>query len=178
MQVVVLRLGHRIPRDPRLTTHVCLTARALGADGVIISDVRDTRIESTINDMVARFGGSFFVRSGQSHRKVLAEWSSRGGSIVHLTAYGVPLPHVIDEIGRSPSDKLVVVGAEKVPREIYRAATWNVSVTNQPMSEVAALAIFLDWLFEHGEFSLNFDSAKLRIVPSERGKNVMETAAG
>ncbi|TFG70124.1 MAG: tRNA (cytidine(56)-2'-O)-methyltransferase, partial [Methanomassiliicoccus sp.] len=29
--IVVLRLGHRPERDQRVTTHVALTARALGA---------------------------------------------------------------------------------------------------------------------------------------------------
>ena len=43
-----------------------------------------------------------------------------GGKVVHLTAYGMPLPKVIDEIRRSKEDKLVVVGAEKVPGEMYR----------------------------------------------------------
>jgi tRNA (cytidine56-2'-O)-methyltransferase len=32
MRVKVLRLGHRKKRDVRLTTHICLAARALGAD--------------------------------------------------------------------------------------------------------------------------------------------------
>ena len=35
-EVAVLRLGHRPGRDNRMTTHVGLTARALGADRVII----------------------------------------------------------------------------------------------------------------------------------------------
>jgi len=30
-KIVVLRWGHRLQRDARLTTHVVLTARALGA---------------------------------------------------------------------------------------------------------------------------------------------------
>ena len=47
-QIVVLRLGHRIPRDLRVTTHVCLTARAFGADGLILADVVDTALEKTI----------------------------------------------------------------------------------------------------------------------------------
>ncbi|MCG7848715.1 MAG: tRNA (cytidine(56)-2'-O)-methyltransferase, partial [ANME-2 cluster archaeon] len=33
MNIVVLRLGHRPERDQRVTTHVGLTARALGASG-------------------------------------------------------------------------------------------------------------------------------------------------
>jgi tRNA (cytidine56-2'-O)-methyltransferase len=176
MRVVVLRLGHRIPRDPRLTTHVCLTARALGADGVIVSDVIDTGIERTINEVSDRFGGSFFVRSGNPHMRVIRDWISQGGTVVHLTAYGIPIADVIDDIRKTASDKLVVVGAEKVPAEIYHAATWNVAVTNQPMSEVSALAIFLDWLFKHREFETEFRGAKMRIVPSERGKKIVKAS--
>ncbi|RLF15834.1 MAG: tRNA (cytidine(56)-2'-O)-methyltransferase, partial [Thermoprotei archaeon] len=49
---MVLRMGHRIPRDQRITTHVCLTARAFGADGVIVSDVVDGKLEETVNKVV------------------------------------------------------------------------------------------------------------------------------
>ena len=48
MPVLVLRLGHRKERDKRVTTHVCLTARALGADGVILSGERDDKIIATV----------------------------------------------------------------------------------------------------------------------------------
>ena len=34
MNINVLRLDHRIGRDTRITTHVCLTARAFGASKV------------------------------------------------------------------------------------------------------------------------------------------------
>ncbi|HKM49849.1 MAG TPA: tRNA (cytidine(56)-2'-O)-methyltransferase, partial [Candidatus Bathyarchaeia archaeon] len=34
-------MGHRIHRDHRVTTHVCLTARALGANGVYVADTHD-----------------------------------------------------------------------------------------------------------------------------------------
>ena len=39
--ITVLRLDHRLGRDTRITTHVCLTARAFGADKVILSGERD-----------------------------------------------------------------------------------------------------------------------------------------
>jgi tRNA (cytidine56-2'-O)-methyltransferase len=35
--ITVLRLDHRVGRDTRITTHVCLTSRAFGADKVILS---------------------------------------------------------------------------------------------------------------------------------------------
>jgi len=106
------------------------------------------------------------------------EWRSRGGEIAHLTAYGMPLPHAMEEIRASPNPKLVVVGAEKVPGEVFEVATWNVAVTNQPISEVSALALFLDRYFEGKQFSLDFENAEMKIVPSVRGKKVVNMTEG
>ncbi|RLI84410.1 tRNA (cytidine(56)-2'-O)-methyltransferase, partial [Archaeoglobales archaeon] len=62
---------------------------------------------------------------------------------------------------------------EKVPSEIYELCDYNISIGNQPHSEVAALAIFLDRVLDK-TFNLRFDNAKLEIVPSERGKVLKE----
>src|SRR5437660_3962212 len=67
-KVVILRMGHRVFRDSRVTTHVCLTARALGADGVIIADQEDKVVESTIREVARRFGGDFSIESGNLWR--------------------------------------------------------------------------------------------------------------
>jgi tRNA (cytidine56-2'-O)-methyltransferase len=169
---MVLRIGHRIPRDERVTTHVCLTARALGADGAMIANVRDAQLIETINKVTERFGGAFHVEAGKPWRSTITDWKGRGGKVVHLTAYGLPLPRVIDEIRGSKEDKLVVVGAEKVPGELYGLADWNVAVTSQPISEVSALGVFLDWFFEHTRLDAQFPNAKVRIIPTEHGKTV------
>lgn len=173
MKVVVLRMGHRVPRDQRVTTHVCLTARAFGADGVIVSDVVDKALEKTIRKVVDTWGGPFFIETGPPWRKVVKEWLAGGGEVVHLTQYGMPLIDVIDEIRSSGKDKLVVVGAKKQPKEIYEAATYNVSITNQPHSEVAALCLFLHYLWEGAEFRREFEDAKLKVIPQARGKKVV-----
>ena len=171
-RVVVLRLGHRIPRDHRITTHVCLTARALGANGVLVADTHDGELEETIKRVSEDFGGKFFVESGVAWRSAVTEWKRSGGVIIHLTAYGLPLPKVISDIRRSSHDMMLIVGAEKVPAEMFRLADWNVAVTNQPISEVSALGIFLDWLFNH-DFR-TFTGGKLTILPAERGKRIVE----
>jgi len=173
-QVVILRLGHRIPRDLRVTTHVCLTARAFGADGLVLADVVDKTVERTVLDVCRRFGGTFAIRMGEPWKQVIKQWKAKGGDVVHLTAYGIPLPEAIQTIKASPNPKLVVVGASKVPGEAFELATWNVSVTNQPISEVSALAVFLDRYFEGKQFSINFQNAKMKIVPSTRGKEIID----
>ena len=48
---------------------------------------------------------------------------------------------------------MIVVGAEKVPREIYELADYNVAVGSQPHSEVSAWAYY--WTVFNRENSLN-----------------------
>src|SRR5437870_9652497 len=169
-RIFILRIGHRVFRDSRVTTHVCLTARALGADGVLIADQEDKVVETTIRDVTNRFGGPFDVESGKPWKQAVREWRANGGRIVHLTAYGLPLPKMLPEIQDIDKDLLVVVGSEKMPGEIFKLADWNVSITNQPMSEVAALAIVLDWFKQQQEFEHEFSKAQVQIVASRSGK--------
>jgi tRNA (cytidine56-2'-O)-methyltransferase len=174
-KIIVLRIGHRIQRDVRVTTHVCLTARALGASGVIIADVQDQRLVDTINRVTEQFGGRFTIEIGRPWRRVITDWKKAGGKVVHLTAYGIPLPEIINRIKSCDERMLVVVGAEKVPGAMFHLADWNVAVTNQPISEVSALGIFLDWFSNHRGLQGNFTNARLRIVPSEHGKRVVRS---
>ncbi len=175
-RIVILRIGHRVFRDSRVTTHVCLTARALGADGVIIADREDKVVESTIRDVTNRFGGPFRIETGIAWKKAVKDWKTGGGKIVHLTAYGLPLPKVLPEIRRMTYDMMIIVGSEKMPGEVFKIADWNVSITNQPMSEVAALAVFLDWYVDHREFDREFSDPQVRIVPSKSGKEIRQVA--
>ena len=171
-RVIVLRMGHRFFRDSRVTTHVCLTARALGADGVVIADGEDKTVEATIREVTRRFGGDFSIESGKPWRRTIRDWKEKSGKVVHLTAYGLRLPDVIQEIRVAQGDLLVVVGSEKMPGEVFKLADWNVSVTNQPMSEVAALAVFLDWHTKHTAFDKTFPKGEVRIVPSRDRKEI------
>jgi len=66
---------------------------------------------------------------------------------------------------------LIIVGAEKVPPYFYEVADFNVSVTNQPHSEVAALALFLDRYTKGAWQKKKFDG-NIEIIPSNKGKKV------
>jgi tRNA (cytidine56-2'-O)-methyltransferase len=171
-EVAVLRLGHRPGRDDRMTTHVGLTARALGADRAILVG-RTDQSRRTVRDITDRFGGPFEVETTDEYRPILREYGERG-AIVHLTMYGEPVQTVEDAVrdAHAEGPLLVVVGAEKVPFEVYEAAEFNVGVTNQPHSEVAGLAVFLDRLFEGREFDREWIDAEKRVVPEATGKRV------
>ncbi|MFZ2183142.1 MAG: tRNA (cytidine(56)-2'-O)-methyltransferase, partial [Methanothrix sp.] len=170
MRAVVLRLGHRPERDKRVTTHVGLVARAFGAEEMLLCG-RDAHVEESLDDVARRWGGDFRLTADASWKGEMVRWKERGGGVVHLTMYGSNLPDVIDEIRRR-KEIMVVVGAEKVPAEVYELADWNVAVGNQPHSEVAALAVFLDRLFQGEELAREFEGG-LKIVPSPRGKEVL-----
>ncbi len=166
--IAVLRWGHRIPRDSRITTHVALTARAFGADAIYV-DTEDPELEDTVRDVVRRFGGDFKIETGVNWRKIIKEWK---GVRVHLTMYG---EHIDDALPKIPGDDvLIIVGAEKVPKEFYEIADFNVAVGNQPHSEVAALAVFLDRLLDGKGLRKRFEGAEIEIVPNPRGKTVRE----
>jgi len=165
--IVVLRLGHRPKRDQRVTTHVALTARALGADEIWVS-TPDEGLERTVRSVAERFGGGFKIKTGVSWRNAVRSWK---GEVVHLTMYGEALSRALPTI--KAKNLMIVVGAEKVPREVYDLATRNVSVGNQPHSEVAALAIFLD-RYSRGKMLERRLRGGLTIVPNPRGKTVID----
>jgi tRNA (cytidine56-2'-O)-methyltransferase len=166
--IAVLRLGHRPERDKRVTTHVVLTARAFGARKVFVS-TKDAGLEDTVKRLAPRWGGDLEVKTGVNWRSTLRNWK---GVCVHLTMYGEHLDDALEKIPRD-RDILVVVGAEKVPAEVYKMADFNVAVGNQPHSEVAALAVFLDRLTA-GEGLRHDLAGSHRIVPNARGKSVVE----
>jgi tRNA (cytidine56-2'-O)-methyltransferase len=164
--ITVLRIGHRISRDKRITTHVALVARAFGADNILIDSV-DKKIEESIISTCNRFGGNFKIKTGVDKKEIIKKWD---GIIVHLTMYGDRLENCIKKIDKR-KDLLIIVGAEKVPPYIYEKADINISVGNQPHSEVAALAIFLDRYFYGRWIDKNF-YGKIQILPSDKGKKV------
>ena len=171
-RVIVLRLGHRVQRDIRVTTHVGLTARAFGANGMLITGLLDKGVEESIRRVVENWGGAFEIASGVNWVNVTNDWKKKGGEIIHLTMYGVHLNLVVNEIRSSPKDKLIIVGAEKVPGKVFHLADYNVAIGSQPHSEVAALAIFLDRLLQGKWEELNFKNAIVRVIPSKSGKKV------
>ena len=165
--ITILIIGHRISRDKRITTHVALVARAFGANNILI-DTLDKKIEENIRSTIKRFGGDFTIETGVKPKKIIKNWA---GVIVHLTMYGDKLDETVKKIDKK-QDILVVVGAEKVPRYYYEAADYNISVGNQPHSEVAALALFLD-RYKKGKWVKKSFNGKIKILPCNTGKKVI-----
>ena len=156
MNIEVLRIGQRVIRDDRVTTHAALVARALGASKIYMNEV-DPEIENTIKKMNKTWGGKFEVEFFEDWKKVLKSKINEY-RIVHLTMYGEKIDDVAKEI-RKNQNILIVVGAEKVPRAIYEKADFNISISNQPHSEISALAIVLDRLHKGKQFDMKFENS-------------------
>jgi tRNA (cytidine56-2'-O)-methyltransferase len=176
-EIVVLRWGHRPQRDVRLTSHVALTARALGASGFLLSDTVDKRIKETVEKVTGNWGGEFSFKMGTKWKSSVKSWKAKGGVVVHLTVYGenVETSDVLGRIRSSGKKVLLLVGSQKVPGEFFSddVSDFNVSIGNQPHSECAALAVFLDRFFEGKELTQGFKKAKIKVVPQERGKKTV-----
>lgn len=170
--IKVLRLGHRAGRDDRISTHVGLTARQWGAEEIIYSGRHDSSMMESVEDIVDRWGGDFSIRYSDEWKKEIKEFD---GLKVHLTMYGEKINEKIPKIKDEFSDRdlLIVVGAEKVPRAVYKNVDYNISVGNQPHSEIAALAVFMDRI-QDGELKEEFEGAEIEVEPSEDRKLTKE----
>lgn len=175
----VLRLGYRRGRDPRITTHLALVSRALGATHFLLAGDDDNALFANLASVNERFGGAMTCE----HVSGAMGWLKRftqddagdgePGVAIHLTMYGEPYREVIPRIRRD-RPVVVVVGGAKVPSEVFEYAQYNVAVGNQPHSEVAALALFMEGWFGQGGSERHFPDAKLIIEPSARGKSVVD----
>ncbi len=171
--ITVLRLGHRCGRDARISTHVGLTARALGAKHVIYSGDKDKKMMDSVRDINDRWGPCIDVSYEKNWKKVIESFE---GVKVHLTIYGLLVQDKIDEIRKKSTDTdlLIIVGGEKVPPFVYHNVDYNIAVTSQPHSEISALSIFLDMMQKGRELNKKFTGGEISVRPCADGKKVSQ----
>ena len=168
--IEVVRIGQRLVRDDRVTTHVALVSRGFGAERIYMTEI-NPEIKDTIKKINNTWGGNFEVEFIEKWKVIVKKKKNDGFKIVHLSMYGESINDAQEKI-RNEKDLLIVVGAEKVPREIYELADYNVGVGSQPHSEISALAILLDRIQKGKQFEKEFLDAKRKIIPTKKGKNV------
>jgi len=166
----VLRIGQRIVRDDRVTTHVALVARSFGAKRIYMNEI-NPEINDTISKINKTWGGDFVIENITEWKKIVKKKKNAAVKIVHLTMYGQNINNVETKI-RNEDKIMIVVGAEKVPREIYELADYNVAVGSQPHSEVSALGVLLDRIQQGKQFEFKFENPERTIIPQEQGKDV------
>lgn len=171
MKLAVLRLSHRVMRDKRISTHLVLTARAFGAVEYFYTGDHDSHLEESIEKIQQEWGGELSLNHIGKPWNFIKDWKKQDGIIIHLTMYGVDLDDKLEEIQNyHEKNILIVVGGIKVPGQIYELADHNIAIGNQPHSEVAALAVFLDRLTEGKARKQKFPNANYEIIPMEKGK--------
>jgi len=169
MKIEVLRIGQRLVRDDRVTTHVALVSRAFGASKIYMTEVNPD-IKDTLQKINETWGGDFEVEFVENPNEILKS-KKHDFKIIHLTMYGENINQIETKINKN-DNYLIIVGAEKVPREIYENADYNIAVGNQPHSEISALAVLLDRLQDGNQFKNKFKNPEREIIPSKNGKNV------
>ena len=170
MVIEVVRIGQRLVRDDRVTTHVALVSRGFGAERIFMTEV-NPEIKDTIEKINNTWGGNFEIEFIEKWKTIVKKKKDEGFKIVHLSMYGEDIDDVQENL-RNEENIIIVVGAEKVPREIYELADYNVAVGSQPHSEISALAISLDRIQKGQQFKKEFSNAKRKIIPTKKGKNV------
>ena len=171
-EIIVFRYGHRDVRDYRVTSHCALVSRAFGAKQIIICGNKDEKVINTLTGVNKRWGGKFKVSFVKSWETSLSALQKKGYILVHLTMYGERIQDVDKKIGKN-NKICVIIGSQKVERGIYEISDYNVSVTNQPHSEIAALSVFLDRIQEGKELDKKFSGAQRQIIPEKKGKRVI-----
>lgn len=156
-----------------------MVARAFGASSFILADAKDNEVKDAVQKISVSWGGKFDFVMELPWKQVVQEWRRKGRLVAHLTAYGenIETSDVMTRIKAAGKDLLVIVGSQKVPRAFFspEVSDYNVAVGNQPHSEISALAVFMDRLYDGRELGSEFDDAKLRIVPQKHGKRVAKS---
>lgn len=169
--IQILRLTHRLNRDKRNSTHCALVSRAFNTKTFYYSGDYDSNFENSISKINSQFGNSFEIKYVKNPIELIKEKRKQKYTIINLTMYGINLPKLVNKI-RKLKNILVIIGSEKVPIQYYKLADFNIAISNQPHSEIAALAIFLHEYYSGKQLNKKFKNPKLKILPQKFGKKV------
>ncbi|MFZ0185051.1 MAG: tRNA (cytidine(56)-2'-O)-methyltransferase, partial [Nitrosotalea sp.] len=87
MKIEVLRIGTRLVRDDRVTTHVTLVSRAFGASKIYMYDA-NPEIKETISKVNKMWGSDFKIEIIENWKDIVRLKKKESFKIVHLTMYG------------------------------------------------------------------------------------------
>ena len=177
MKIKLLRLGHRIHRDHRTTTHCALVARAFGSSEMYYCGNEDDSLQSSIEKVNESWGGDFSISFVKSWKSFINKCKRENNFVILCTMYGKNIPDIERELRSilDNQDIVIIIGSEKIPPELINLSDINVAISNQPHSEVAALPILLHRLFQGKQLDLKFTNSKLNIIPQEKGKSIYKS---
>ena len=145
---------------------LCLTARALGASEITFIGKTDKKLLKHLNALNKAWGGTFKVSFAKSYQEVIK--SSSKYVKVCLTRYGIPLQNKIYALKTYKNIVLIVPSSATKDVSKY-TPDFSISVTSQPHSGSAAVAIFLHEFYSGRELAMHFENAKYKLVEKENG---------
>ena len=89
-KIEVVRIGQRLVRDDRVTTHVALVSRAFGANKIFMTEV-NPEIKETLDKINLTWGGTFELEFIYKWKTIVKKKKEEGFQIVHLTMYFLKL---------------------------------------------------------------------------------------
>jgi tRNA (cytidine56-2'-O)-methyltransferase len=94
MEIEVLRIGQRVVRDDRVTTHVALVARSFGAQKIYMNEV-NPEIKYTISSINKTWGGNFKIEIISEWKKIIKEKKKCCGENCSPTSMATVLSRMI-----------------------------------------------------------------------------------
>ena len=169
--IIVLAIGK--PKYESMVD-ICLTARALGASSVVLtssSHEMNSKLKRFCNSVTNRWGGNFSVQFVSNWKSYIS--TKTNYKTVYLTRYGIPIQKQQYSI-RSYKNILLIISTDKERPELNKISDFNISITAQPHSSIASMAIFLNMYYAGRELSLNFSKAQYKVVPSQHDSILKE----
>ena len=95
--IEVVRIGQRVVRDDRVTTHVALVSRAFGAEKIFMTEV-NPEIKDTLEKINKTWGGNFIVEFIDNWKSIVKNKKKDGFKIIHLSMYGEKINNIQETI--------------------------------------------------------------------------------
>ena len=150
--------------DYGLSVDLALAARAFGAQQIVFTMPRSTRLERYFRSIASKWGGAFEVLFTSDWAGFIRE--RRNYKSVYLTQFGLPYPKVAP-IVKTYKNLIVVISTDGA-KSIVGRTDFNVSISTQPHVTISALAIFLHEFYSGRELAMHFENARYKVVPSAR----------
>ena len=128
MVIEVVRIGQRVVRDDRVTTHVALVSRAFGAEKIFMTEV-NPEIKDTLEKINKTWGGNFMVEFIDKWKSIIKKKKEENFRIVHLSMYGENINDVQEKL-REEESGVYGVGANGSFRKLsFTGVDFTISFT-------------------------------------------------
>ena len=87
MVIEVVRIGQRVVRDDRVTTHVALVSRSFGAEKIYMTEV-NPEIKETLDKINKTWGGNFEIEFIEKWKTIVKKSETRVCTVPYVECSG------------------------------------------------------------------------------------------